>query len=103
MRLPLEQFLGRWLLHVPPAGAVRVRCWGRYAHPQGDALAQCRQQLGQAPVEKPKPLGEQSGCAALGEVLPECGPGCGQRLVCTALIPRAGAPPPADTGWEQVA
>jgi Putative transposase/Transposase zinc-binding domain len=103
MGLPLEQFLGRWLLHVPPAGAVRVRCWGLYAHTQGDALAQCRQQLGQGPVEKPKPLGEQSGCAELGEALPECCPVCGQRLVCTALIPRAGAPPPAKTAWEQVA
>ena len=28
MRLPLEQFLGRWLLHVPPPRAVLVRCWG---------------------------------------------------------------------------
>lgn len=44
MRLPLEQFLGRWLLHVPPARAVRVRCWGLYAHPQGEELARCRQQ-----------------------------------------------------------
>jgi hypothetical protein len=102
-RLPLEQFLGRWRLHVPPAGAVRVRCWGLYAHTQGDALAQCRQQLGQAPVEQPKPLSEQSGCVELGEALPECCPVWGQRLVCTALIPRAGAPPPADTGWAQVA
>jgi hypothetical protein len=37
MRLPLEQFIGRWLLHVPPAGAVLVRCWGLYAHTQGAA------------------------------------------------------------------
>jgi hypothetical protein len=28
MRLPVAQFLGRWLLHVPPPHAVRVRCWG---------------------------------------------------------------------------
>jgi hypothetical protein len=103
MGLPLEQFLRRWLLHVPPAGAVRVRCWGLYAHTQGDALAQCRQQLGQAPVEQPKPWGEQSGGAELGEALPECCPVCGQRLVCTALIPRAGAPPPVETDWQQVA
>jgi hypothetical protein len=25
MSLSLEQFIGRWLLHVPPAGAVLVR------------------------------------------------------------------------------
>ena len=28
MRLPLEQFIGRWRLHVPPTGAVLVRGWG---------------------------------------------------------------------------
>jgi hypothetical protein len=43
-RLPLEQFLGRWLWHVPPRHAVRVRCWGLYAPTQGNALAPCRQQ-----------------------------------------------------------
>jgi hypothetical protein len=49
MRLSLEQFIGRWLLPVPPTGAVRVRCWGLYADTQGAELARCRQQLGQAP------------------------------------------------------
>jgi hypothetical protein len=44
MGLPLEPFIGRWRLHVPPSGAVRVRCWGLYAHTPGDALAQGRQQ-----------------------------------------------------------
>jgi hypothetical protein len=33
MCLPLAQFVGRWLPHVPPPGAVRVRCWGR-PHPR---------------------------------------------------------------------
>jgi hypothetical protein len=27
-RLAIEQVIGRGRLHVPPAGAVRVRCWG---------------------------------------------------------------------------
>jgi Putative transposase/Transposase zinc-binding domain len=103
MRLPLEQFLGRWLLHVPPPRAVLVRCWGLYAHTQGAALAVCRQQLGQGPVEAPQPLDWQRVCAEWGEAHPERCPVCGQRLVCTALIPRAGAPPPAEMDWEQVA
>jgi hypothetical protein len=103
MALPLEQFIGRWLLHVPPAGAVRVRCWGLYAHTQGPALAVCRQQLGQGPVEAPPPLDWQSACAARGEAHPECCPVCGRRLVGTALFPRAGVPPPTEPGWEQVA
>jgi hypothetical protein len=103
MGLPLEQFIGRWLLHVPPSGAVRVRCWGLYAHTQGVALARCRQQLDQAPVEAPSRLEWQSYGEAEREVHPEYCPVCGQRLVCTALIPRVGVPPPAETGWEQVA
>jgi Putative transposase/Transposase zinc-binding domain len=103
MRLRLEQFIGRWLLHVPPPGAVLVRGWGLYAHTQGPALAVCRQQLGQGPVEVPLPWDWQSACAERGETHPECCPICGRRLVCTALIPRAGVPPPAAAAWEQVA
>jgi hypothetical protein len=103
MRLPLEQFLGRWLLHVPPTGAVWVRGWGLYAHSQGDALAWCRQQVGQGPVEEPPRVDWQRGCEERGETHPERCPVCGRPLVCTALIPRAGAPPPAEMGWEQVA
>ena len=103
MRLPLEQFLGRWLLHVPPARAVRVRGGGLYAHTQGDVLAPCRQQLGQGPVEDPEPLDGLREGEAWGEASPERWPICGQPLVCTALISRAGVPPPAAPGWEQVA
>jgi hypothetical protein len=103
MDLPLEQFIGRWLLHVAPAGAVRVRCWGLYAHTQGDALAQCRQQLGQGQVEEPAPLDGPREGEAWGEGSWECCPVCGQPLVGTALLPRAGVPPPTEPGWEQVA
>jgi hypothetical protein len=103
MRLPLEQFLGRWLLHVPPSHAVRVRCWGLYAHTQGEELARCRQQLGQVPVETPPSRDGPREGEAWSEGSPGSCPVCGQRLVCTALIPRAGIPPPAETGWEQVA
>jgi hypothetical protein len=103
MRLPLEQFLGRWWLHVPPPRAVLVRGWGLYAHTQGTPLAMCRQQLGQGPVEVPRPWDWQSACAEWGEAHPECCAVCGQRLVCTTLIPRAGVPPPAAADWEQVA
>jgi Putative transposase len=103
MRLPLEQFLGRWLLHVSPPRAVRVRDWGLDGHTQGPALAVCRQQLGQGPAEVLPLLDWQSVCAARGEAHPERCPVCGRRLVCTTLIPRAGVPPPAAADWGQVA
>jgi hypothetical protein len=103
MRLPLDQFLGRWLRHVPPPHAVLVRCWGVYAHTQGDELGRCRQPLGQGPIETPMPLDEPHDRQGWGEAPRECCPVCGQRLVCTALRPRAGVPPPAAPGWAQVA
>ena len=34
MRLSLEPFRGRWRRHVPPARAVRVRCWGLMPTPK---------------------------------------------------------------------
>ena len=103
MRLPLEQFLGRWLLHVPPVGAVYVRCWGVYAHTQGTALARCRSQVGQDPVEAPVPVDGHPEAHEGTEAPPEHCPVCGPPLVCTALLPRAGVPPPTATGWEHVA
>jgi Putative transposase len=98
MSCPLEQFLGRWLLDVPPSHAVRVRCWGLYAHTQGDALARCRQQVGQGPVEGPKPGDGPREDEAWGEAPPECCPVCGQRLVCTALPPPRRSPTASRAG-----
>jgi len=80
-----------------------VRCWGLYAHTQGAALAVCRSQVGQGPVEAPAPPDGPHADDSWGEAHPERCPVCGQSLVCTALLPRAGVPPPAATGWEQVA
>jgi hypothetical protein len=103
MRLSVTQFIGRWLLHVPPLHAVRVRCWGLYAHTQGQDLAACGQQLGQGPVETPTCVeGQRTGEEPTDAQAERC-PVCGQRLVCTALIPRAGAPPPGEPVGEQVA
>jgi hypothetical protein len=103
MHLSIEQCIGRWRRHVPPARAVRVRCWGLYAHTHAEVLAQCRRQLGQGPVEVSTPLDGPDDDGHGAEASPACCPVCGPRLVCTALIPRAGVPPPAETGWKQVA
>jgi hypothetical protein len=55
MRLPLAPCSGRWRWHVPPTGAMRVRCWGLYAHTPAEGLADGRRPLGQGPVEVPAP------------------------------------------------
>jgi hypothetical protein len=103
MSLPVEPFIGRWRLHVPPSRAVLVRCWGLSAHTQGEALALCRPQVGQAPVPGPEPVALHPPIPPEVEAFCERCPVCGQLLVCTALMRRAGVPPPAAKGWEQVA
>jgi hypothetical protein len=87
-RLPLsvEDFLQRWLLHVPPPGLAVVRSYGLYASAKRDTLAQCRQGLGQAPLAVPQRLDWQTYCAQQGPAQPERCPVCGQRLIRTAPV-----------------
>lgn len=93
MTLPVADFLQRWLLHVPVPQTRVVRAYGLYHPTHAAALAVCRTALGQAPMEVPVCLDWQTVCAQRGEAHPERCPTCGQRLVCTGVIPRGGAPP----------
>jgi hypothetical protein len=98
MSLAVADFLQRLLLHVPVPQTRTVRSYGLYHHTHAEALAICRAALGQPPVEVPVTLAWQTGCAQHGEALPTRCPTCGQVLVCTGIIPRGGAPPPALAG-----
>ena len=98
MTLSREAFLQRWLLHVPVSQSRVVRSYGLSHHTAAAALTRCRAQLGQPPVVVPVTLDWQTACAQRGDVHPERCPACGQRLVCTGVIPRGGAPPPALSG-----
>ena len=93
MTLPVADFLQRWLLHVPVPQTRVVRACGLYHPTHAAALAVCRTALGQAPMEVLVCLDWQTVCAQRGEAHPERCPTCGQRLVCTGVIPRGGAPP----------
>jgi len=93
MTLPVADFLQRWLLHVPVPQTRVVRGYGLYHQTHGEALTVCRTALGQPLVEPPPALDWQTVCAQRGEAHPERCPTCGQRLVCTGVIPRGGAPP----------
>ena len=93
MTLPVADFLQRWLLHVPVPQTRTVRCYGLYHQTHTEALALCRAHLGQPPVVVPVELDWQTVCAQRGDAHPERCPTCGQRLVCTGVIPRGGAPP----------
>jgi hypothetical protein len=98
MTLPVVDFLQRWLLHVPGPHTRVVRSYGLYHHTHTEALTHCRAALGQPPGEPPPALDWQTVCAQRGEAHPERCPTCGQRLVCTGVIPRGGAPPPVQAG-----
>jgi hypothetical protein len=96
--LPVADFLQRWLLHVPMPQTRVVRSYGLYHPSHAAALAICRAELGQPPLEVPAALDWQTVCAQRGEAHPERCPTCGQRLVCTGVIPRGGAPPRIASG-----
>jgi hypothetical protein len=98
MTLPVADFLQRWLLHVPMPQTRVVRSYGLYHPSHAAALAVCRAELGQPPLEAPAALDWQTVCAQRGEAHPERCPTCGQRLVCTGVIPRGGAPPRLASG-----
>jgi Putative transposase len=98
MTLPIGDFLQRWLLHVPAPQSRVVRFYGLYHHTHAEALGHCRAQVGQPPVGIPVALDWQTACAQRGDMHPERCPTCGQRLVCTGVIPRGGAPPPIRAG-----
>ena len=98
MTLPVAAFLQRWLLHVPVPQTRGVRSYGLYHPSHAAALAVCRAELGQPPMEAPAALDWQTVCAQRGDAHPERCPTCGQRLVCTGVIPRGGAPPRISSG-----
>ena len=91
--LAVDDFLQRWLQHVPMPQTRVVRSYGLYQPAQTAALALCRTALEQAPLEVPVYLDWQTVCAQRGEAHPERCSICGQRLVCTGVIPRGEAPP----------
>ena len=99
LTLSVADFLQRWLLHVPVPQTRVVRSSGLYHPTQAEALAGCRAALGQPPVEARVVLDWQTVCAQRGDMHPERCPACGQLLVCTEVIPRAGAPPPVP--WRE--
>ena len=98
LTLSIADFLQRWLLHVPMPQTRGVRSYGLYHPSHAAALAVCRAELGQPPLEAPAALDWQTVCAQRGEAHPERCPTCGQRLVCTGVIPRGGAPPRLSSG-----
>jgi len=78
LRLTPEQFVGRYLIHVPPKGKMVVRGYGPYAPTERDTLNTLRQQFNQAPVtDEPNVNWETAYERKGGKPLPPC-PTCQQ-------------------------
>jgi Putative transposase/Transposase zinc-binding domain len=103
MTIPMEEFIRRYLLHVPEPGTRVVRSYGLYAPTKHEALAVCRAQLGQGAVVQPSVLDWQTACQDRGDDHPERCPVCGRRLVCLGVILPLRIPPPSAIPWEVVA
>src|SRR5262249_37404907 len=92
LTLSVAGFVQPRLLHVPVPQTRVVRSYGLSHASQADVWAVCHTALGQPPVEVPVALDWQTVCAQRGDLHPARCRTCGQLLVCTEVIPRAGAP-----------
>jgi hypothetical protein len=81
MQLSNEEFVRRLFQHVPEPNMKVIRHWGLYGARCQEDLDQCRELLGQDPVEETPVLGWKDFCDRLGGKHPECCPECGARLV----------------------
>ncbi len=98
MSLTIDEFIERFLQHIPLPNAILVRSYGLYASSKKDDLEKCRGILGQEPVEELDKIKWQD-CFKASKDHPECCPVCGKRLKTTSvfnpvgMIPRSGDPP----------
>ena len=59
MTLPVEEFIERFLQHIPEPNAILVRSYGLYAPNKKDDLVKCRELLGQDSIEEPDKINWQ--------------------------------------------
>ena len=93
LTLANEEFMDRFLEHVPESGMHQVRLFGLFAPGLRAQLNQARTLLGQLPVSPPEELPVEEICARAGLVIAVCCPVCGKHLV---RVPwqRSGPSPP---------
>jgi len=98
MTLPINEFIHRFLEHIPQPNAILVRSYGLYCQNKKQELQRCRELLGQQPIEEPENIQWQD-CFNDSDNHPELCPICGKRLVMTSIlkptgmIPHQSAPP----------
>jgi len=99
MTLAIDEFIERFLRHVPHPNAIFVRSYGLYSANKKGELEKCRELLGQDLIAEPQPIQWQD-CFEDSNDHPELCPVCGKRLVMSSMvkpsgmIPHQGAPAP---------
>jgi len=81
MQLPTEDFVRRLFQHLPEPNMKVIRHWGLYGARCQEELDQCRELMGQGPVEETPEMGWKDFCNRLGGKHPERCPECGVHLV----------------------
>ena len=88
MTLPTDEFIKRYLLHVPEPNTKVVRSYGLYASTAKEDLSLCQSHFGQTKTKTSVEPDWQSYCETKGDEHPERCPICGLRLIRTRDIPR---------------
>ena len=82
MTLDIEEFIRRYIQHIPQPRSIRVRSYGLYAHGKKEELELCRKLLGQQPVQLIQKINWQELFEEWDEHPEKC-PVCGKRLIVT--------------------
>jgi hypothetical protein len=93
--LSSDQFISRWLLHVPPKRFQVVRGYGLYSGNQHSGISMARKALGVPDViaQPTEPLSWQDECERAGYTDHCRCPICGERLVSHLPFPPNRSPP----------
>jgi hypothetical protein len=102
MGLPIDTFLGRWLMHVPPKRFQTVRGYGLYSGNQHSRLEQAQAALGvAADSDQPsEPQNWQQWCESAGMKAACSCPTCGKRLVSHHEFAAGRDPPTEAFDWQ---
>lgn len=92
LTLSIQEFIGRFIQHIPLPSSVLVRSYGIYSSTQKHNLQLCHHLLGQKSVESSTQTQWQDvleDCFPQKEDSPWLCPVCGKRMIRRSLIPRS--------------
>ncbi|MCP4132849.1 MAG: transposase, partial [bacterium] len=86
IKLPIDEFINRFMQHVPEKGHRVVRAWGLYSPTKKKELDCCRKIFGQLPAEDAEFLSWQDAFSLHNIEEPAHCPQCGKKLMILADI-----------------